>query len=335
MERFRLAVVGCGNVARMHLGGYALHPDRVFVAAACDPDPERQAWAAAEHGVPWLGAGVDELLGAAAFDVAVVLTPTTVREPVVRQLAAAGKHVFVEKPLADSYAEARSMVDACQRAGVRLSVDQNFRTHYGFGLARDAIREGRIGAPISVIHRDLMFRQDRGWRAQTPRHALSVMGVHWLDGFRFMLGQEATRVTASTRSSPAIDCAGETDAVVHIEFGAGATASYVQSFSSAVGQTETLVVGEEAALRLDYAGVQLFKAGGGKEPAETWPNACGAGGKPESAFRALDDLLTAIGTGREAGNSGQDNLKTIALLDACYRSAERGETAELALGDPL
>ena len=329
MTARNIAVVGCGGVSAMHFAGYRAHPDRVRVVAACDPVAERRAWAEREHQVPRTFASVGELLGHDGWDVAVVCTPSQVREPAITALAGAGKHILTEKPLSESYAEAGRLVARCAQAGVMLAVNQNFRDHYAFGIAAQLIADGEIGVVLGVSHQDLMFRQDRGWRTQRPRHALSVMGVHWLDGFRQLAGQPATRVSARTGSSPAIDCAGETEAFVQIEFGT-VPVSYVQSFSSRVSRTETIVLGERGTLRFDYGTLASCTA----EGAADWVNPHAGEGKPESTYRSLSRLLDAIETGEQPGNSGQDNLETIALLEAAYQSAAEGRPVELTGGLP-
>ena len=324
---YSIAVVGCGNVSAMHFDGFHAHPERVRVVAACDPLPERRAWAEREQGVPRTFSSVGELLALDGWDVAVVCTPSEVREPAVDQLAAAGKHILTEKPLADTYAEAARIVARCEEAGVRLAVNQNFRDHYAFGLAARLIADGEIGAVRGVSQLDLMFRQDRGWRIKQPRHALSVMGVHWLDGFRQLIPADATQVLARTFSSPAIDCVGETDAFVHVDFGE-VPVSYVQSFSSRVPVTQTVVVGEKGSLKFGYESLTRVNGAG----TDQWDNPYAGPGKPESAFRSLDRLLTALETGQPPSNSGRDNLKTIALLEAAYASADQKQPVELSGG---
>ena len=329
-----IAVVGCGNVSAMHFNGYNAHPERVKVVAACDPLPERRAWAEQEHGVPRTFASVEDLLAYPAksgqhWDTAVVCTPSAVREPAVAELAAAGKHVLTEKPLADTYTEATRIVQRGQDAGVLLAVNQNFRDHYAFGIAAQLIADGEIGPVRSVSQLDLMFRQDQGWRIKQPRHALSVMGVHWFDGFRQLIPADATRVLARTFSSPAIDCVGETDGSVHIDFGA-VPVSYLQSFSSRVPLTHTIVIGDEGTLRFGYDSLTRINDAG----ADRWENPYAGAGKPQSTFRSLNRLLDAIDTGGQPSNSGRDNLKTIALLEAAYTSAGTGQPVELTGGLP-
>jgi D-apiose dehydrogenase len=324
-----IAVVGCGGVSAMHFEGYNAHPERVRVVAACDPVPERRAWAEREHGVPRTYSCVEDLLGYDGWDVAVVCTPSEVREPAVAALAGAGKHIMTEKPLAGTYAEARRLVALCADAGVLLAVNQNFRDHYAFGIAAQLIADGEIGSVLGVSQLDLTFRQDQGWRIRQRRHALSVMGVHWLDGFRQLIAADATRVLARTFSSPAIECAGETDAFVHIDFGA-VPVSYVQSFSSRVTVAGTIVVGDRGTLRFGYDTLTRVNDAG----EDRWDNPYAGPGKPESAFRSLNRLLDAIDTGQPPSNSGQDNLKTIALLEAAYASADSRQPVELSGGLP-
>jgi len=148
-----------------------------------------------------------------------------------------------------------------------------------------------------------------------------VMGIHWLDGFRWMLQSEATSLLCRTHASAAIQCAGETDAFLQLAFANGASVAYVQSFSSPIARTETLILGDEGALSLNYQGAALFTREAGLQPVESWTNPYAASNKPESVFVGLDHLLTAIETGHEPPNGGEDNLRTVALLDAAYRSA--------------
>ena len=321
MKRFNVAVVGCGNVSEMHFEAYTAHPERIRLVACCDPVAERVELIRSKYGVEQGFGSLEEMLAGADFEVAVVCTPTSVREQTIRTLAAAGKHIFVEKPMSDNFEEATAMVAAADQAGVQLAVNQNFRYHYPFETARKVIAEGRIGHVVSILHQDLMFRQDAGWRLQMQRHALSVMGVHWFDGFRWMLGAEPVTLVGGTYSSSAIECAGDTDAAVEVRFDNGTLVSYVESFSSCFRRAETILIGEQGTLVLDYNGAALYDREHRDAPVERWDNPNAGRNKPKATFEGIDILFTAIEQGAEPANSGRDNLKTIALLDAAYRSA--------------
>jgi len=334
MKQFNVAVVGCGNVAHMHFEAYVAHPERIRLVAACDPDRERREEAQKTYGFTQGFASVEEMIAHAEWEVAAVCTPTPIRAEAVDALAAAGKHVLVEKPFADNYDDARHMVEMCDAAGVRLAVNQNFRYHYPFDTARDLVAQGAIGRVVTIAHQDLMFRQDAGWRIRTDRHALAVMGAHWLDGFRFLLDDEATSVLCATQSSAAIDCAGETDASIDIGFARGTMVSYVESFSSPFKRAETVVIGESGVLVLGYDGARLYDKEHRTEPRQHWDNPYAGARKPEATFKDLDLLLTSVEQGTDPPNSGHDNMKTIALLDAAYRSAAQRRSITLHEGVP-
>lgn len=329
MTIHKIALVGAGNISRTHLTSYARHSDRVQVVAACDPLAERRDWIRDTFGVERTYESVGQLIDAGGWDVAVVCTPSHVRTSAVLELAAAGKPIFVEKPLSFDLGDARAIVDAADAAGVQLAVNQNFRDSYAFGLGRELIEQGEIGEVLAISQQELTFRQDKGWRLSQQHHALSVMGVHWFDGFRVLLGREATWLSARTFSSPAVDSAGETDASVQIFFG-DTPVTYVQSFSSRLERTETVVFGTSGTLQLGYAEALLHRDGETK----TIPNPLIGSERSEAMFLGLDRLLTAVETGIEAPNSGRDNLRTIALLDAAYRSADSGAPIELKEGLP-
>ncbi|MCA1596721.1 MAG: Gfo/Idh/MocA family oxidoreductase [Chloroflexi bacterium] len=330
-----VAIIGCGGVSQMHLDGYARHPERLRVAAVCDREFERARSAAEKYGIPAAFDSVEKMTEGAEWDIGVVCTPTPVRAEVVSTLAAAGKHLFVEKPLSDSLDEARRLVELCDAAGVSLAVDQNFRYHYPFELARSIIRAGRIGRVSVVAHNDLFFRQDSGWRTERERHALSVMGIHWLDGFRRLMAVNPQSISCRNHRSPLVNCSGETDSWIQITFEGGAIAGYVQSFSSRFARTDTVVSGEEGTLALGYAGMALYTDKGGREPVERWENSYAGSNKPESAFAGLDALACALEAGDEPPNSGSDNLRTVALLDAAYVSAKELRPVYFADGFPV
>jgi D-apiose dehydrogenase len=335
MKQFTVAIVGCGNISRMHFDAYLPHPERIKIVAACDIDSEHVKEAQKKYGFAQGFGSLEEMIAQAEWDVAVVCTPTNVRRHVVDTLAAAGKHIFVEKPFADTYEDAQHMVNTCAQANVKLAVNQNFRYHYPFDMARNLVAQGVIGRVVNIVHQDLMFRQDAGWRTQQQRHAMAVMGVHWFDGFRWILGDDAVSLTCETRSSEAIQCVGETEASVILSFSQGTLASYLESFSAPNGRTETLVLGETGELAFNYNGLSLFDPSHRTTPREQWENPYRGSHKPEASFTGFNLLLSALEEGNEPANSGRDNLKTIALLDSAYRSAATHRMIEFREGAPL
>ncbi|WP_274648578.1 Gfo/Idh/MocA family protein [Paenibacillus humicola] len=328
MRKFKVGLIGAGGVTELHLEGYKAHPERVEVAAICDLNAEALTRKADQYGIPLRFSDLNDFIRESGVDAAVVCTPTSIRKQVVFPLLDARLPLFVEKPFSDTLSDAIDITEKAAGLKVPVSVNQNFRRHFTFDVVKGIVAEGQIGKVTQIIFNNLFFRQDTGWRLQCERHALSVMGIHWFDGFRQILGSEAVSVTSLMSSSSAVECAGETDATVQVAFENGAFATYVQSFSSAHPRTEMIVIGETGTLVCGHRSVELFRKGQ-KAPERTWSNDIS---REIATFEGLNHLLTSLETGAEAPNSARDNLKTVAILDAAYRSAEEKRTVTLDHG---
>lgn len=318
MKKYKVGIVGAGGVTDLHFVGYKDHPERVEIIALCDPNVETLQARADKYGVPQRFTELDDFIANSGIDVAVVCTPSPIRKQVLFPLIEAGLPVFVEKPFSDTLAEATEITEKARRNGVPVSINQNFRRHFPFELTKGIIAEGTIGKVTSILFSNLHFRQDGGWRVNCDRHALSVMGIHWFDGFRLILGAEAKSIVCQNRSSSAIDCAGETDSTVQIVFDNDAVVTYVQSFSSTFNKAEMIIIGETGTLVTGHDKVDLFRKGD-KAPLLTWENKIS---RETATYEGLNQLLDSLETGEEAANSSLDNLRTITMLDAAYVSAK-------------
>lgn len=322
MEKvFKVGLIGAGGVTELHLEGYKNHPERVEVVAICDPNSEMLNKRADEYGIKNRFTDLTEFIQNSHVDVAIVCTPTSVRKEVLFPIIEAGIPIFVEKPFSDSFTEAVEIVEKADKANVPMAVNQNFRRHYPFELIRGIVKEGTIGKVSQIIFNEIFFRQDVGWRLNNKRHALSVMGIHWFDGFRLILDANPVTIACQTRSSAAIECVGETEATVHVTFDNDAIVTYVQSFSSSYRKNEMVVIGEKGTLVANHTSVKLYQQGK-EDPINTWENRVS---REEATFGGLNQLLMSIETGSVASNNVIDNLKTVSLLAGAYQSAEQNK----------
>ncbi|MFC4808040.1 Gfo/Idh/MocA family protein [Paenibacillus sp. GCM10023250] len=328
MKKYKVGLIGAGGVTELHLEGYKEHPERIEVAAICDPNAEAMTRKADQYNIPLRFSNLNDFIRESGVDAAIVATPTSIRTQVVFPLLEAGLPLFVEKPFSDTLQDAVDITEKAAALNVPVSVNQNFRRHFTFDVVKGIVAEGRIGGVTQILFNNLFFRQDAGWRLRCERHALSVMGIHWFDGFRQILGSEAVAVTSLMSSSSAIECAGETDATVQVAFENGAFATYVQSFSSPYPRTEMIVIGETGTLACGHRSVELYRTGQ-QAPETAWSNDVS---RETATYEGLNHLLTSLETGIEAPNSARDNLKTVAILDAAYRSAQQRRTITLDRG---
>lgn len=146
----------------------------------------------------------DDLLNDEQVDALVLATPHSTHLPIIRAAAEAGKHVFVEKPLAVSYADAAASVEAARNAGIVLQVGHHRRKVAATRALKARVDEGSFG----LIHlleakqttpSDLTPRQ--GWRgdpAECPLGGMTALGVHMVDTIHYLAGP-VREVYASSR----------------------------------------------------------------------------------------------------------------------------------------
>jgi len=149
VDRVRLGIVGVGNVSALNVPGYLEHP-RCEVVALCDARLKRAEDQAARWKVPKVYGSIDELLSDDEVDAVEILTPTYLHPEHVIAAARAGKHVSCQKPLANSVADARRMIQACAQAGVMFRVSEHCCYYPPLERAKQLIREGVIGAPTVI-----------------------------------------------------------------------------------------------------------------------------------------------------------------------------------------
>jgi predicted dehydrogenase len=173
MERVRLGVLGAGNIAVMNVKGYLEDP-RCDLVAVCDTDEVVGRQAAEEWGADTFYRDVDDLLADESVDAVEILTPTHLhREHVVAALKA-GKHVSVQKPLANSVDDGRAMGEAAEAAGRMLRISECFVHYPPLELAKKLVADGAIGRPTSLRIRTLVGQTDSAFQA-----ALRPEGYGW------------------------------------------------------------------------------------------------------------------------------------------------------------
>jgi predicted dehydrogenase len=129
-----------------------------------------------------------------AIQAVVLATPHSLHREQVLAAAAAGKHVFCEKPLALSLADARAMIDACKRADVRLAVGHNRRFWPAMRALKEVVDDGRLGRVLHIEGHNSNENSNRvaaGWRTderESPGGGFTGAGLHALDAMVSLCG---------------------------------------------------------------------------------------------------------------------------------------------------
>jgi len=249
MAPLRIGVIGCGQIARaIHLPVLGRIPEARVVALAEPVDASRAAAAAL---APAAAAHADyrELLRAGGLDAVVVCAPPHLHAPSAIAAFDAGLHVYLEKPLAPSLADAEPAVQSWLRAGTIGMIGFNFRFHPQIARIRERLRDGAIGDPLAVrAVFSILPHELPEWKRtrHTGGGVLLDLASHHVDLVHHLLGDDVTRVYASTRS-----LRGESDhAAVQLELASGVIAQLFVSLGT-VDENRLEIVGTEGKLVMD------------------------------------------------------------------------------------
>lgn len=192
----RLGVIGCGVAARTWHGPALSQCNRISVTGVFDLRAESARRLASQFPNARLYDWAEEILDDPAIDAVAILTPPASHASLVEAAIRAEKHVLVEKPLALSSAEAWRLAEMSRHSGLVCAVGFQLRQHRLVQRARQAIasrRIGRVGAVHSVWSSAAFQRLPQSsWRNfdHLGGNLLFELGVHHLDLWRFLLGEE-------------------------------------------------------------------------------------------------------------------------------------------------
>ena len=232
MQPVRLLLIGAGVIGRTHIDRIGRDPHLALAGIA---EPSAAGKALAEQlGVPWAASHL-ELLERTQAQGAIVATPNASHVSVAIDCLERGVAALVEKPVADTVAEALALVKAQQRTGVPVLVGHHRRHNPINTRARSILQEGRLGRVVTanvmctVLKPDAYF--DAAWRRQPGGGPVLINLIHEIDMLRFLCG-EITEVQALS-SNAVRGFAVEDTAAAVLRFASGALGTVVLSDAAA------------------------------------------------------------------------------------------------------
>jgi predicted dehydrogenase len=298
------------------------------VVAAAEPDAACREAAARALALPRerVFACLEDALGAVRADAAIVATAIDAHGEPCRLALDAGLGVLVEKPFTLGLAEARALVARAAAAGRPLLVGQNYRYLRMTRALRRLVADGVLGPVGLVVCQSYRARRELAPAlARLPDSILWEIAVHHLDLLRHVLGQRATAVQARTWSLPWSAPPPGKSLLATLDLDGGTRVSYQATYDS--HGHEFFERGQEFYLRAVAARGTLHVFHRWLVWCERgrWPRPVRRGPRPHSEeVVLLRQLERALATGEEPEASGRDNLATMAILEACARSAAAG-----------
>ena len=198
MEKLRFCLIGAGRAGMVHARNIAFNIKNAELAAIVDSDKSVAAERGNELGVKDLFSEVDRALDSDLFDAAVIVTPTFTHREIAVACARAGKHVFCEKPMAVRPDEARDMIDAAEKNGVKLQIGFMRRFDPPFLRARRIIESGELGEVMIIksVGRGPGLPPPWTYDVSRSNGLLGEVNSHDFDSTRWLAGSEYRRVYA-------------------------------------------------------------------------------------------------------------------------------------------
>lgn len=353
-KKTRLAIVGTGRVANAHARAHLRSSDTVEVVALADLVPGKAEEFAALHGLSEARVyrHFEELLDDGDVEAVDVCLRPEGHGPASLAALSAGKHVFCEKPLAMSVAEARLMRDAALRTGLVTMVDFTFRYYPAAQFIRRLIDEGELGDVLRVraeYLRDavtppagdrpgyLLHRPDPG---NPAANIVGDLGSHLIDLARFFAG-EVSRVGGQYRLF------GEHNEsmIVAADFAGGAVGS-LEATSVATGRgsnnRRVEVHGTKGAASLWYSRpsfVELYSVRGVTRHTRGFVTVPVPGVRPteddyeawvQGMTNASRMFATAIQAGGKVKADFHDGFMSNVIMDAIFASSASGEVLSVS-----
>lgn len=260
------------------------------------------------------------------IDGVVLSTPNQIHLEHTRLAAEAGKHVFVEKPIAPDITDARQMIDYCSKANLILMVGHNSRRRNRIRLMKKFLDEGTIGQPLAAeahnSHAGGLAIQPDDWRwlsRNCPGGPLSQLGIHHADSLQYLLGAVA-RVTALQRRL-AVKAEIDDTTMALLEFENGAL-GYLGACYAVPDLRFVHILGTRANVRWDRALGLVLENESGREQVPVSEN--------DTVQEEIDEFAECILNGLVPEVGGHEALAALAVIEAAVLSNQRGRPVELA-----
>ena len=326
----RIGIVGTGRVAQAHLEAIRDSNAGVELAAVCDVDGDKAQTAADAYGARRIYQDYRKLAEDSAVDAVIVCLPNHLHHTAVLDLAEAGKHILVEKPMSMNLREADQMIRAAQRNHVTLMVGQSRRFSRALGLVRERLHE--IGAVFRI---DISFLvlfpapQTEWWSDSRKAGPLVIplQGSHSIDTVVWLLDKVPSTVHAhTTLHNPRFGSADEANLILGFE---SAEIASVQLYLNTTPYVhETLISGDRGTLRV-YEHPTEKTYGFRNRVVLNERTIFDEEEIPSLYANQLSELVASVKEGREPMACGKDVRRTMQVLEAACRSSQTGRVVRL------
>ncbi len=339
-HKLPIAVVGAGGIVDgQHLPAYKLAG--LEVVGITDVDQARARDVAARHGIPRVYADLDELLADERVQVVDIAVPVAQQPSIFRAAVDARKNILAQKPFTENPETARELAALAAKAGIVAAVNQQLRFDEGIAAAHRMVELGWLGALTSFTLSLNAYTDWTQWEWAGSMERLEIMvhSIHYHDTVRWFLG-EPVSVYADGGRVPGQYPVGETRTTSSYRFPNGSSALVYSNHMNPGGDStaEFRIEGTAGAIR-GTLGLMYDYPNGRPDTLEVTSTVAGTDGWlvypvtqrwfPHAFIGTMGSVLEGIATGSTPRTAVSDNVKTVELVAALYRSMESNEVTRL------
>jgi UDP-N-acetyl-2-amino-2-deoxyglucuronate dehydrogenase len=341
-RKIRFALVGCGRIAKNHFAAIQHHNERCELVAVCDVDPVALEEAARTTGAAPFNSLTKMLAGSDA-DAFILATPSGLHPEQAIQIAAAGRHIITEKPMATRWEDGKRMVAACDAAGVRLFVVKQNRRNATLQLLKNAVNKKRFGR-IYMVNLNVFWTRPQEYYDSSPWRgtwefdggALMNQASHYVDLIEWIIGPvESLHAYTATLAR---DIEVEDTGVISLRWRNGALGSMNVTMLTYPKNLEgsITVLGEKGSVRIGGVAVNEIQQWDFAEPDQDDELVKNASYQTTSIYGFghplyYDNVIKVLRGEAEPETDGREGLKSLEVLIATYLSARDGKRVALPL----
>ena len=329
-----IGLIGVGRMGRVFAHILAFTVAEVNLLAVADVDPQVSQEVATKYGAKYHYTDYRELLLREDIDAVVIVTPTATHARLIQDAAAAGKHIFSEKPLAQTLEMCDQAIAAVEKAGVKLQLGFMRRFDPAYAVAKQKIEAGEIGTPVMFrsSSRDPKRTTLEFARRENSGGLIMDMGVHDFDLARWLMGSEVVRVQSEGGCLvyPELNDVGDIDnAMINLKFANGAIGNIDVSRNAVYGyDVRTEVLGSEGGLLVgklqQTAVLAMTRQGVTHDTAPYFMERFG-----EAYAAEIRGFVTCILEDHPPGVTGLDARRATEIGIAATRSLDEGQPVDL------
>ena len=336
----KIGICGAGGIVDgAHLPAYK--KAGLEVVAIFDTDNAKAQDVAKRHGIPTVYKTLAELLADPKVEIVDIAVPAAAQPEIFAQVAAAKKHILAQKPFATTVAAGEAMVKQAKDAGIIAAVNQQLRFEEGVAAAHKMVELGWIGTVSNFsINVNLITPWELWpWAKDLERLEVMLHSIHYHDLIRWFLGDAKTVFCAAGRTAGQFP-KGETRTISTALYSSGVTSLVHANHVNRGGDNyaEYRIDGDKGSIRgtlgllYEYPNgrVDTLEVNSQVVPTDGWmPYPVTTRWFPDAFIGTMGSVMNAVSTGAPLRASVADNIGTLKMVEALYKSMDSGVSVDL------